>query len=973
MPDNSDKDFTRRQPSPKDAGASGLELRRAVMSGDITESALQQIMVTSGHAYTLWAPGNSAAYVSESLALMLGYASDFFATSSADEKFLGLIHELDRPAVLSTLKVINSVGGDYEQDYRMLRADGHYRWFRIRGTSFEHDASGTPTKLVGCISDINEIKVAQFKAERAQEKSDWLRRISAQLFESLDPDNIRRALESLAGKMACDRSYLRLINPVTNNLEIVAETFPDNCQPIVQTMAEKYEPGLFNNLDHITPGKSIIQIATKDLSGLRQQIARDLGIENAAVIPLLQNGELLGELTLISSGDIHWHDEDLQLAKEFSHLVSLAYERQANAQGLKESDERFRLAMEASQDGLWDALIGLDQVYVSPSYFRMAGVDLPGGIYPREITGTYVHPDDLQMVRESLSAFVRSDLAYDSIEFRVRHTDGSDVWVLSRMYKAEFNPDGSPSRIFGVNTDITEFKRIQNYLTTAQTEADSANRAKSEFLARMSHEIRTPMNAILGLSHLMLDGNLQPEQRNYIKHIDDAGHLLLNVINDILDFSKIEAGKLELDETDFNLDEVISSLANLLIYRAEEKGIRLVIDIAPEVPSEVHGDITRLQQILVNLLNNAIKFTNEGSVRLGISLDRNNHFIFDVEDSGIGIDKDALQSLFTPFTQADGSVTRQYGGTGLGLAICKHLVDMLGGSISVESRPDIGSHFRVELPLSFTQASTPVATASEVNVAIICDHPATAAASDHLFRRQGAEPKLYSTLGEFVSTLKPGLTYLCLVDDETVVENDLKPAINALRQRTSVDKVRLAYLSNNNLCQQRKQRFSDTVDICPKPLTTDKVHSLLFEEADGTLQANTDEKQDQWRGYKLLLVEDNPVNQKVALGMLKKYGFELDMVTDGQQAIDRLQRLGPDYYKLVLMDMEMPVMDGYAAARQIRSDATFDKLPMIAMTAHAMKGDRDRCLEAGLDDYLSKPIDPELLFNTLSRYLQPPG
>ncbi|MFT3930771.1 MAG: PAS domain-containing protein [Spongiibacteraceae bacterium] len=960
----------------KTGAAESRALSSEMLGTGLNDDALRQILVTSGHAYTIWIPGDRNPYISESLATFLGYLPDSFSVSGIAD-LIRYVHKHDRQSLLSVLQKATYHGGNYECDFRILCANGDYRWFRIRGTSYEHDDKGTPTRVIGCISDIDELKKSQLQAEKEREKSEWLRNISTFLFESVAPDRMSTALNSFAQRLACTRTYLRLKNPVDGNLDIIAESYVDGLQPLQQIVAEKYPGSLQKNFIHLEAAQDVLLLSIgPDSTALEQQLSSDFGTRYSAVIPLTQNGQVQGELVLLSAEDPRWSDEDLQLAREFSQLTSLIFEREAIAAGLRESDERFHLAMQASRDGLWDTQIGLDRVYVSPSYFRMTGHDLPGGIYPREITGVYIHPEDLLMVREKLSQFIRSKKENDSIEFRMRHKDGSDVWVLSRMYKAEFNADGTPSRVFGVNTDITEFKRIQNVLEVAQAEADSANRAKSEFLARMSHEIRTPMNAILGLSHLVLESELQAEQRSYIQHIDDAAQLLLNLINDILDFSKIEAGKLELDETDFNLDEVINRIANLLIYKAEEKNIWLVIDIEPDVPFCLHGDVTRLQQVLVNLLNNAIKFTSQGGVYFHISLNAAGHFVFTVKDSGIGIDEDGLRFLFKPFSQADGSVTRRYGGTGLGLAICKYLVEMMGGMIRVESVSGVGSQFTAEIPFAAGIHVEPVERNSQhAKIAVISDNPLVSQAAVNLFSRwvNGGDVKLYTGFRDFADAVTTAQDWLCLINDAAMSEIELVNGVELLQSRAPLINVKYFYLGKSGFEQRNREMYSEslqTVALIPKPLTPEKVQALLNPEPVRESQSGTPVVENQWQHHKLLLVEDNPVNQKVALGMLKKYGLHIDVVTDGQQAIDRLRQHGAHYYVLVLMDMEMPVLDGYAATRIIREDVRFTELPIVAMTAHAMKGDRDRCLAAGMNDYISKPIDAALLRDILAKYLK---
>jgi two-component system sensor histidine kinase/response regulator len=675
------------------------------------------------------------------------------------------------------------------------------------------------------------------------------------------------------------------------------------------------------------------------------------------------------------------------MAGSFNKIESQNQELRNLIDALEAAEEKYRSIFENAAEGIFQIAPGGNFLNANPAMAAIMGYGSPAQLMEQvQNAASQCYADHQEYYDMINSALTKGEVK--TAEVRIKRKDGGLIWA-SQTVRAVRDDNNQLLFYEGSLVDITERKEKE----MAEREKDSAlaaTQAKSEFLANMSHEIRTPMNAIIGLSHLCLGTDLKPDQRDYIEKVHQSSRLLLGIINDILDFSKIEAGKLELETVPFQLDGVLGNLSNMISMKAQEKGLEILFDVAPDTPSHLLGDPLRFGQILLNLTGNAVKFTESGEVVVRIQpiqmKDGQAEIGVIVKDTGIGMTAEQKSRLFKSFSQADTSTTRKFGGSGLGLAISKYLIQHMGGDIWVESEPGKGSRFGFNVFFGIApQAEKPLDEDLPLDIeklkVLVVDDIASA-------REMFAE-----TLGSFsfrvtcVSSGEAAINELenAPPDDpyRLVLMDYIMPGINGIEASRRIKAsprlgdittlIMVTAFGRDEVVQEAKEAgLSGFLNkpVTPSTLLDSIVNALGgkggFRGGGRRLEQWKIRTLDNIKGARILLAEDNKINQQVAQDLLLQAGMQVAIANNGKEAVNMAKQGGFD---AILMDIQMPEMDGYEATQAICADKSKEHPPIIAMTANAMAGDREKCLQAGMQDHVAKPVEPGVLFETLVKWI----
>lgn len=813
------------------------EVQRAEAALAASEQQLRAVIRTVRDGFWVANSEGRLIEVNDTLCQMTGF--------SRDELLQKSFFEIEKLSMEDALERINGVierGSDLYESC-LACADGRTLEVEV-SASYDHSAGGY---IMAFLRDISARRRAERSvATRLRYETGLAACSQALLQRSWSRGSLVQALRELlvasgAGRMVVfdnvEDAEQGLCMQVTH--AVAAEHF-DDMESSDHRRRVPYRGGYVAWTDVLRNGGPLI-CRLAELSEVDRQYVFATGARSVAVFPIYVSGRWHGGISFeYSTEELRLDDEDNVMLRTAADIIGTSIERRLAEEALATSESRFREIAENAQEWIWEARRDGTFTYSSLSVVRILGYA------PEEIVGKrfldFFHPED----REALEPVIREAIAerrpVQSFVRRNRRKDGRFVWLLTSASPI-FGSTGDIVGFRGVDTDISALKEKEEELRHAKDAAEAAERAKAEFLANMSHEIRTPMNGIIGMTRLVLETELTPEQREYLRMSLSSAESLHELIDDILDFSKIEAGKFTLTPIPFSFRENLEGALGILRHRAEKNGLTFTVNVDPEFPSAVIGDPVRLRQVLINLVGNAIKFTEQGSIAVRFELDvvEGQEVVLHavVQDTGIGIAAEKLQFIFEPFTQEDGSTSRRFGGTGLGLAICRHLIELMGGHIWAESEPGKGSVF-------------------------------------HFTARFGQ-----------------------VVGDLAAVSSAMSAA---------------------EVTQE------DVLECAPQ---------------------------------RILLAEDNEVNLRLAVALLEKWGHSVRAVRNGREV---LQALGEEMFDLLLMDVQMPLMDGFTAAAHIRAqERDGAHIPIIAMTAHAMGGDRERCLAAGMDRYLPKPLNPREL------------
>ena len=877
---------------------------------------------------------------------MLGFEKD--ELRQTDSMWRTFIHADDRESSNIVFnEYIKNASPDrndiYEQMYRMKCKDGATKWILDRGMIVEWEG-GTPKRMTGTHVDITQRKATEEEIERVNFLSDIALELTGSGYWHVDyrePDyyyQSERAAKILGDPPREDGRYHLesewFDNAMAADAEAAAET------------AEHYQGAIDGKYDSYQATYAYKSPVTGEVAWVKAggKLVRD------------KNGKALfmyGAYQDITQQIMA--DRELEIERKQLHTIL----------------ETSPLPVAISVDGKLR--------FGNPRLTEMTGCEIGD-----DVAKLYVDSDKRRQIMERL----QQDGEVRNLEAQIYDAQRSPLEMLMTFDFINFRGEKG---VLAWGVDIGSLKKIQIDLEKAKEVAEEATRTKSDFLANMSHEIRTPMNGVMGMTELLLDTDVTQEQREYLNTIDSSAESLLTLINDILDFSKIEADKLELDPIDFDLRDRLGDTLDTLAARAHGKGLELAFDVNADVPEMLVGDVHRIRQILMNLVGNALKFTDHGEVLVNVSVESKQAsdvlLHFSVSDTGIGIPEERLQSIFNSFEQADSSTTRKYGGTGLGLTICSRLAELMGGKIWVESILGSGAafHFTVALKLSSETRQGKhehnLLKLDKLRVLVIDDNQTNRRILEKMLTNWLMAPALAEAAEEGLDSLQTALEsklpFDLIISDVNMPEMDGFGFVEEIKSRPELKDVPVILLTSasrsgdKQRCKElgveehllkpvRQSRLLDAIVTSVGVQTVVERHDAQHREVD--------QESDKLGELNILLAEDNKVNQKFALRVLDKAGHNTTVVNNGREAFDATT---DKVFDVVLMDIQMPEMDGYEATAAIREQEqnTGIHTPIIALTAHAMKGDREKCLDAGMDGYITKPIKSKILLAEIKRVM----
>jgi two-component system sensor histidine kinase/response regulator len=932
-----------------------------------------------GIVYTGYADW-SVDFIDDKIEKHTGYKVEEF--HSREKKWSDIIWEEDRQAANEAFSRALKTDESFIREYRIKTKGGETHWISDRGT-IVCDDRGEIESISGVFFDATERKQAEEALRDSKERLDLT--LGATGIGIWERDLVRQI-------SFWDEATRGIFGYTSTALADYSEIFLQRVHPEdLERIREVTRQALAGDTDYDTEFRVIWPDASRHVLAARAVVLRDDKDQALRMIGTcwdITDTKQREQLALLGSevGDaltsLRPIQERLQLCAE-----ALVHQLDATLARIWILDEQeHHLEMQASA-GIHTHTDG-DRSRLPLGQYKIGLIAQEG--QPRFSNDVAAEPDvdDKEWVRQhGLVSFIGHPLV---VEDRV-------VGVMAFFSRTKINPD-TANALAGIAKSIAmaiDRDRAERELQQAREAAEAATQAKGDFLANMSHEIRTPMNAVIGMSHLALKTDLSPKQHDYLSKIQSSANNLLGIINDILDFSKIEAGKLTMESVDFNLEEVLDNLGTLVTVKAQEKeNLEVLFAISPEVPRYLVGDPLRLGQVLINLTNNAVKFTESGEIVVSSELVQQDQgavtLKFSVKDSGIGLTQEQIGNLFQAFSQADTSTTRKFGGTGLGLTICKRLVDLMGGEIWVESEPGQGStfFFTANFELGTEKAKKPLVPSHSLRgmkVLVVDDNATSREILQEMLESFTFEVTQAASGEEGLGELEKALAnrpFELVIMDWKMPGMDGIEASKIIKNHPRLSKIPAIIMVTNygreEIMHQAEKAGLDGFLIKPvnPSVFFDAIMQAFSEGVPSTapafergVAAGT-EPRHAIQGARVLLVEDNEINQQVAMEILAGANIEVSLAINGQEAVKAVTE---NDYDAVLMDVQMPVMDGHEATRILRRDPRFRDLPIIAMTAHAMAGDRENSLAAGMNDHITKPIDPEELYRTLGHWLDRPA